>query len=168
MGGVGLRACVLAVAALLPLLAGAAAGCQSRRPVTPPLSDIPRPIVFAHRGGSGDAPENTVRAMQAALAANPHVAIELDVRRSRDGHLVVIHDATVDRTTGAPGAVADLTLAQLQALDAGHCATPGIGRGTAAPAACRSGPRRSSFPSGARATASPRWTRCSRACPPPP
>src|SRR3712207_9395088 len=64
-----------------------------------PLPDIPRPIVFAHRGGAGEAPENTLAAMQSALAGNPRVAIELDVRRSRDGHLVVIHDATVDRTT---------------------------------------------------------------------
>ena len=100
--------------------------CQGgQRAASPPLADIPRPIVFAHRGGSGEAPENTLRAMKAALAANPQVAIELDVRRSRDGHLVVIHDATVDRTTDGTGAVADLTLAELQRLDAGHCATPG-------------------------------------------
>jgi glycerophosphoryl diester phosphodiesterase len=135
--GVGFRATARRAAALLLTLAAGAA-CQGSRPVSLPLSDVPRPIVFAHRGGSGEAPENTLRAMQAALAANPDVAIELDVRRSRDGHLVVIHDATVDRTTGGTGAVAQLTLAELQRLDAGHCATPGRGRGTASPAACRS------------------------------
>jgi glycerophosphoryl diester phosphodiesterase len=135
--GVGFREGVKLPAALLLVLTAVAA-CGGRRAVAPPLPDVPRPIVFAHRGGSGEAPENTVRAMQAALAANPDVAIELDVRRSRDGHLVVIHDATVDRTTDGTGKVAELTLAELQALDAGHCATPGRGRGTASPAACRS------------------------------
>jgi glycerophosphoryl diester phosphodiesterase len=78
--------------------------------------------------------------MRAALAANPQVAIELDLRRSRDGHLVVIHDSTVDRTTNGRGAVADLTLAELQALDAGYCATPGVGRGTAPARACKDVP----------------------------
>jgi glycerophosphoryl diester phosphodiesterase len=113
------------------------AACRGQRAASPPLGDIPRPIVFAHRGGSGEAPENTIGAMKAALAANPQAAIEIDVRRSRDGHLVVIHDATVDRTTDGKGAVADLTLAELQRLDAGYCATPGIGRGTTPPMACR-------------------------------
>jgi glycerophosphoryl diester phosphodiesterase len=133
--GVGLR--VRSAAALL-LALGAATACGGKKPVSPPLPDVPRPIVFAHRGGSGEAPENTLRAMQAALAANPDVAIELDVRRSRDGHLVVIHDASVDRTTDGRGAVAERTLAELQALDAGYCATPGRGRGTASPTTCRS------------------------------
>jgi glycerophosphoryl diester phosphodiesterase len=137
--GVGFRATARLGAALLLAATAAVVVCQGgRRPASPPLADIPRPIVFAHRGGSGEAPENTIVAMKAALAANPQVAIEIDLRRSRDGHLVVIHDATVDRTTDGTGAVADLTLAELQRLDAGHCASPGQGRGTAAPAACRS------------------------------
>jgi glycerophosphoryl diester phosphodiesterase len=145
--GVGFRLSVQLPAALLLTLAAIA--CQGRRSVTPPLPDVPRPIVFAHRGGSGEAPENTLRAMQAALAANPDVAIELDVRRSRDGHLVIIHDATVDRTTDGTGKVAELTLAELRRLDAGHCATPGVGRGTASPRACKDvppGEPRLSFP----------------------
>ena len=104
-----------------------------------------------------------MRAMQAALAANPHVAIELDVRRSRDGHLVVIHDATVDRTTDGTGPVAELTLAQLQALDAGLLRHPraatGNGRARGLPGRAPVG-----FRSGARATASPPWTRCSPPC----
>ena len=108
-------------------------------PPTSPLPDVPRPIIFAHRGGAGEAPESTLGAMQAALAANPGVAIELDVHQSRDGHIVVIHDDTVDRTTNGTGAVAQLTLAELQALDAGFCATPGERRGTAARGACREG-----------------------------
>jgi glycerophosphoryl diester phosphodiesterase len=75
--------------------------------------------------------------MLAALADAPAVAIEMDVRRSRDGHLVVIHDASVDRTTNGSGLVARLTLAELQALDAAFCATPGVGRGGASASACR-------------------------------
>jgi glycerophosphoryl diester phosphodiesterase len=125
-----------AAAAMLLLLTATLTACARRPPAPPPLADVPRPIVFAHRGGAGEAPENTLAAMRAALAANPRVAIELDVRRSRDGHLVVIHDATVDRTTDGTGAVADLPLARLQALDAGYCATPGLGHGTAPPGRC--------------------------------
>jgi glycerophosphoryl diester phosphodiesterase len=125
------RAAGAALAALLTL----AAACRApeRAPV---LADLRRPIVFAHRGGSGEGPESTLATMLAALARDPEVAIELDVHRSRDGHLVVIHDDTVDRTTDGHGRVSALTLAELQALDAGHCATPGRGRGTAPPGAC--------------------------------
>jgi len=99
----------------------------------PPAPGVARtrpPLVFAHRGGSGEVPESTLEAFLAA-ARDPAVALELDVRASRDGHIVVIHDATVDRTTGGTGRVDQLTLAQLQALDAGFCATPGRGTGTA-------------------------------------
>jgi len=74
--------------------------------------------VVAHRGASAYAPENTFAAFDKALALGAHEA-ELDVHLSRDGQVVVIHDATVDRTTGGAGAVASLTLAQLKALDAG-------------------------------------------------
>jgi glycerophosphoryl diester phosphodiesterase len=115
------------------LLAGAC-GPPARAPV---LGDLRRPIVYAHRGGSGEGPECTLPTMLAAVARDPEVAIELDLHRSRDGHLVVIHDDTVDRTTDGHGRVAALTLAELQALDAGYCATPGRGRGTAPPGTCR-------------------------------
>ena len=84
--------------------------------------------------------------MLAALERGPHVAIELDVRRSRDGHLVVIHDATVDRTTNGSGAVERLALSELQALDAAYCATPGAGRGSASGAACRAPDSAGRFP----------------------
>lgn len=72
-----------------------------------------------HRGAMGLEPENTMRSFRRAVADGAH-EIELDVRVSRDGTLVVMHDATVDRTTSGTGAVADLTLAELRALDAGH------------------------------------------------
>lgn len=74
--------------------------------------------VIAHRGASAYAPENTFAAFGKAFALGVHEA-ELDVHLSRDGQVVVIHDATIDRTTGGHGAVASLTLTQLKALDAG-------------------------------------------------
>lgn len=82
------------------------------------LTSLPQPIVFAHRGASAHAPENTVAAFELALAQNAD-AIELDVKLSADGRTVVIHDQTVDRTTGSHGRVKDLTFAQLRSLDAG-------------------------------------------------
>ncbi len=82
-----------------------------------------RPRVIAHRGWSGVAPENTPAAFRRALELDIDM-IELDVLVSRDGELVVIHDATVDRTTDGTGAVADLSLAELRALDAGSWFAP--------------------------------------------
>ncbi len=73
---------------------------------------------IAHRGASGDYPENTLAAFRAAIAVGADCC-ELDVQRSGDGALVVIHDERVERTTNGRGAIADLTLAQLKALDAG-------------------------------------------------
>ncbi len=82
------------------------------------LTTLPQPVIFAHRGASAHAPENTLAAFELALAQGAD-AIELDVKLSADGQVVVIHDATVDRTTGARGKVKDLKLADLRALDAG-------------------------------------------------
>jgi len=73
---------------------------------------------IAHRGFSAVAPENTLAAFEKALEYGPDM-IECDVRQTKDGHLVVIHDATVDRTTDGTGAVADMTLAEIRKLDAG-------------------------------------------------
>jgi glycerophosphoryl diester phosphodiesterase len=77
-----------------------------------------RPWIIAHRGVSMHAPENTFAAFDLALREGADF-IELDVRRSRDGRLVVIHDATVDRTTNGRGRVADLPWEELNRLDAG-------------------------------------------------
>jgi glycerophosphoryl diester phosphodiesterase len=75
-------------------------------------------LVIAHRGASSYAPENTLAAFD--LALDMGVAhIELDVHCTGDGHLVVIHDDTVDRTTNGSGPVASQTLAALRGLDAG-------------------------------------------------
>ncbi|MDH3999021.1 MAG: glycerophosphodiester phosphodiesterase family protein [Desulfuromonadales bacterium] len=77
-----------------------------------------RPFVWAHRGASHVAPENTLAAFSLALADGAD-GLELDVHLSRDGVPVVIHDQTVDRTTNGVGPVSALTLGELQALDAG-------------------------------------------------
>lgn len=76
-------------------------------------------IITGHRGALGSEPENTLRSFRRAVADGCD-EIELDLRVTSDGVLVVLHDATVDRTTNGTGAVADLTFAELRALDAGE------------------------------------------------
>ncbi len=78
------------------------------------------PLLVAHRGGSGLAPENTLPAFRSAVEDWGADMLEMDVRLTRDGHVVVIHDATVDRTTDGSGTVATLDLEQLRRLDAGY------------------------------------------------
>src|SRR2546426_332500 len=78
-----------------------------------------RCLVIAHRGASAAAPENTLAAFRLAADLGAD-AVELDVRRTVDGQLVVIHDASVDRTTDGTGRVAALTLDQLRRFDAGR------------------------------------------------
>jgi glycerophosphoryl diester phosphodiesterase len=82
------------------------------------LESLPHPVIFAHRGASAHAPENTLAAFELALAQGAD-AIELDVKLSSDGQVVVHHDATVDRTTNGHGRVKDLPLAELKSFDAG-------------------------------------------------
>ncbi len=82
------------------------------------LFDVGARPVIAHRGGRARGPENTLEAMALGLADGAD-AIELDVHTSSDGEVVVIHDATVDRTTNGTGAVQDLSYADLRSLDAG-------------------------------------------------
>ena len=74
--------------------------------------------VAAHRGFSETYPENTMEAFRAAIAVGVD-QIETDVRITKDGELVLIHDDLVDRTTNGAGKVEDMTLAELRALDAG-------------------------------------------------
>jgi glycerophosphoryl diester phosphodiesterase len=82
-----------------------------------------RTQIIAHRGASADAPENTLEAFQLGLDQRAD-AIECDIHLSQDGELVVIHDATVEHITGEKRTVASLTLAELQALDAGSWKAP--------------------------------------------
>ena len=82
------------------------------------MPDYREPLNIAHRGASAYAPENTLAAFRLALEMGAD-GFELDVMLSADGHLVVIHDDTVDRTTSGSGPVRRKTLAELRALDAG-------------------------------------------------
>ena len=75
--------------------------------------------VAAHRGWCSQYPENTMTAFRKAMELGVD-QIETDIRMSRDGELVLIHDSTVDRTTNGSGAVCDMTLQELRALDAGN------------------------------------------------
>ena len=75
-------------------------------------------ITYAHRGFSGEFPENTMLAFRKAYETGCE-GIELDVHLSKDGHLVVIHDEQVDRTTNATGFVRDFTLSELASINAG-------------------------------------------------
>lgn len=75
-------------------------------------------IKIAHRGASAYEPENTLRSFERAIELKADM-IELDVRQSIDGHLVVMHDDTVDRTTDSTGLVSLKTLSELKELNAG-------------------------------------------------
>lgn len=88
-----------------------------------PYFDVPRPIVFGHRGASGEAPENTLPAFERALAQGAQI-LETDVHVTRDGEIVIAHDDDVSRMTEGTGRIADLRFRQLAALDAGYRFSP--------------------------------------------
>lgn len=109
------------LAFLLPLVL--AAGCgDSSTPATgsggsPFYED--RVLNIAHRGANRVAPEETIEAYHAAKKDGADV-LEMDLQRTSDGVLVLMHDATVDRTTNGSGRVDEMTLAEVKALDAGY------------------------------------------------
>jgi glycerophosphoryl diester phosphodiesterase len=76
------------------------------------------PFVVAHRGASGERPEHTLAAYEMALQQGAD-GVECDVRLSRDGHLVCVHDRRVDRTSNGSGLVSEMTLEQLRTFDYG-------------------------------------------------
>ena len=86
------------------------------------------PLLIAHRGGALLAPENTLLAFRRALEWWNADILEVDVQPSRDGEAMVIHDATVDRTTDEQGRVDQRTAAEIRALDAGFRFSPDGGR----------------------------------------
>ena len=83
-----------------------------------PESKDSDPWVIAHRGASGIAPENTLAAIERAIEMQVDF-IEIDIHQSKDGEIVLMHDATLDRTTDGMGAISDYTWAELKKLDAG-------------------------------------------------
>lgn len=84
-----------------------------------PATQTRTPKIIAHRGGGGLWPENTLYAFEQAVALGVDI-IEMDVRSSADGILVLMHDTSVERTTNGIGKVEQLTLAELQALDGAY------------------------------------------------
>lgn len=76
-------------------------------------------MIFAHRGASGYAPENTMAAFQLALDMHSD-GIELDLHQTKDGHIVICHDEELQRTTNGTGFINEHTLEELRALDAGR------------------------------------------------
>ena len=111
--------CVLAVASLIIAFLGAT---PARVSATELLGETraagDEAFIASHRGGGATAPENTLPAISAALAAGFDY-VEVDVALTADRHPVLMHDATVDRTTNGHGRMSALTLAEVQALDAG-------------------------------------------------
>lgn len=87
------------------------------------MRDSERPLIYAHRGGAALRPENTIAAFDHGLALGAD-GLELDVRLTRDGAVVVHHDDTLDRTTSGRGPVAACTLADIRRVDAGHWFRP--------------------------------------------
>ncbi|MFH8407929.1 glycerophosphodiester phosphodiesterase [Streptomyces sp. NPDC018019] len=124
--------CVLLLAALAPVCTGTANASSMAGRVTAPLAGAVRipwldsPVVVAHRGASQVAPENTLAAVDAAERQGFRW-VENDVQQTRDGKLVVMHDATLARTTDverlfprrSPWRVRDFTAAEIARLDAG-------------------------------------------------
>ncbi|HEX9712780.1 MAG TPA: glycerophosphodiester phosphodiesterase [Actinomycetota bacterium] len=85
-----------------------------------------RVLNMAHQGGEIEAPSDTMNAFKTAMAKGVD-ALEMDVHATADGEIVVLHDATVDRTTDGSGRVDALLLAQIQSLDAAHWFVPDVG-----------------------------------------
>ena len=116
--------CVLAAASLVIAVLGAA---PSRVTAQELLGDPRTPgdaaFIASHRGGAANAPENTLPAITAALDGGFEY-VEVDVALTADGHPVLMHDKTVDRTTDGHGRLASLTLAQVRQLDAGSWFDP--------------------------------------------
>lgn len=111
---------------LLSIWMGGQMGCAGKK-----IDDSMKPtwktrfpvMVIAHRGFSGEAPENTLAAFQKAIEVGSDM-LELDIHLTKDHEVVVIHDGTLERTTNGQGKVADLMLKELQRLDAGFRFSP--------------------------------------------
>ena len=113
-----LKRALIALLLLAPMLYGAFA--LTSHPLAPhPYFAAGDVLVIAHRGGKGLAPENTLAAFAHSAALGVDV-LEMDLRSSSDGALIVLHDRRVDRTTNGQGPVDSLSLAQLKQLDAGY------------------------------------------------
>jgi len=116
----------LLLAGLGALLGGVLGGCAlAERPANPFVQG--RTLNIAHQGGEGLRPSNTLLAYRNAVSLGADL-LETDMHATRDGVLVLSHDATLDRLTNTRGRIAGLTLAQVQAADAGYAFTLDGGR----------------------------------------
>src|SRR3954468_22894654 len=106
------------LAAALLLAAASTAPAVPLAPADPARAAARVREVIGHMGSCADRPGNTLAGVRRAIEAGAHAA-EVDVRTTRDGALVCLHDPTVDRTTDGQGKVANLTLAEVKRLDAG-------------------------------------------------
>jgi glycerophosphoryl diester phosphodiesterase len=97
-----------------------------------PFLDTPTPVVIAHRGASGDAPENTLEAFQAAVDAGCRY-LETDAHVTRDGVVVAFHDHRLDRATDRRGVIEQMTIAEVEQADAGHRLPAFRGQGVKVP-----------------------------------
>jgi glycerophosphoryl diester phosphodiesterase len=104
-----------------------------------PFLDRPGPVAIAHRGGAEEAPENTLEAFGTAVALG-YCYLETDAHVSRDGVVVAFHDPNLNNRTDRTGAIASLSIAEVQAADAGYtfsadggCTFPFRGRGVRIP-----------------------------------
>lgn len=91
---------------------------ETKRETKPFFQGLETPLVIAHRGGS-TYPENTLPAFEHSAQIGADI-LEFDIHMTKDGHLVAIHDKTVDRTTDGQGTVDSFTLSELKLLDAGY------------------------------------------------
>lgn len=115
------------VAALLPAATASAA--------TSPNPWLNRGFLnIAHQGGENEAPSSTMYAFRSAIADRGADMLELDVHLTSDGHLVVLHNDSVDSTTDGSGEIRNMALAQIQALDAGYWFVPQLGANHGHPA----------------------------------
>ncbi len=111
---------ITSVIAVLAVIMGAAFHAHASQNAAPCLITAQPMLLGLHRGGMEQWPENTLVAFQEAARRWPEALLELDVHATADGHVVVIHDDTVDRTTNGSGLVRQKTLAEIQALDAAY------------------------------------------------
>jgi glycerophosphoryl diester phosphodiesterase len=120
--GIGVARGAIAAAAAVAVCGAVVALAIAAAPARPPM---PRRgvAVIAHRGGRLIAPENTLAAFRNAIALNCDY-VEVDVRATADGQLVLMHDGTVDRTTDGSGEVARMGFAAIRRLDAGARFSP--------------------------------------------
>lgn len=81
------------------------------------------PLLIAHRGASGELPENTIQSFQKAREIYPECLLEMDIRLSKDGRVILSHDSTLDRVTDGSGDIGNKTLSELKELDAGYNTT---------------------------------------------